>query len=122
MPSAPPVSDYILVTIIDDPFTPTPTSRRFVVEVSRETISKDLSRGNQSRTRTQFHATPELDRFIDERLADVQHVMAGDVALTHAGIIRPQKRPSPVNYSTDPAKAPSHPANAAVGDFRVWEL
>ncbi len=122
MPLSRQPSDYILVTIVNDPFTSTPTTRRFVVEVSHETILKDLSRGEQSRTRTQFHPIPELEKYVAANLADVQHVMAGDVALTHAGLVRPEQKTSPVNYSTDPTKAPAAPHKTGIGDFRTWEL
>jgi hypothetical protein len=116
------MSDFIQVNIRDDPnFFPDPAERRFIVGVSRELIHSDLSRGDSSLVRKFFHSTVDLEKFIDEHLREVQESVAGDLALHHAGILRPALRTLPVHFDFrhDPP-IPSRSADAAVGGFPIW--
>ena len=83
------MNDVIQVTLKEnEDMTANPKQYNYVVDVGREAIMDDL-KSDQSLLRSWFHDTPNLEKFMDEKLEEVQQMIGQKVASTHARRSKP---------------------------------
>jgi len=117
----PHVSNFIHVTLKEDESSLVePRRYDLVVDVSREVIMKDLS-DEHSIVRQKFQAVPDLKKFVNENLTDVQKTIASEVALTYARRNNRRRLTShPVEQELRVRERPPRDYDDAVGLFGIW--
>lgn len=117
------MNDVIQVTLKEnEDMTANPKQYNYVVDVSREAIMDDL-KSDQSLVRSLFHDTPDLERFVDEKLEEVQQMIGQKVASTHARRSKPARSglfSADVEYHV--TQRPTREYDDAVGGFGLWEV